>query len=90
MPLSLWLARNYPALKERSGASAALITEHGFAFWEAHGDLYRGWFQVEKGAADSGIFLIDASLAASELPATASGCRPCLPFTRRLVRRQAG
>jgi hypothetical protein len=75
MPLSLWLARNYPALKERSGAFAALMTEHGFAFWEAHGDLYRGWFQVERGAADSGISLIEASLAAYR----ASGNRQWLP-----------
>jgi predicted ATPase len=75
MPLSLWLARNYPALKERSGAFAALMTEHGFAFWEARGDLYRGWFQVERGAADSGISLIEASLAAYR----ASGNRQWLP-----------
>ena len=71
----LWFARNYPALKERSEAFTALMKEHSFAFWAAHSDLYRGWFHVEGGSADTGISLIEASLAAYR----ASGNRQWLP-----------
>jgi class 3 adenylate cyclase/predicted ATPase len=66
----LWLARNCPALKQHSEAFAAVMAAHGFAYWRAQSDVYRGWHWVEGGSTEKGLALLSESLAAHRASGT--------------------
>jgi predicted ATPase len=50
-------------LDERADELVAVATEHGFPFWGALGEIYRGWVRVKMGDVDEGIAPLRRSLS---------------------------
>jgi predicted ATPase len=59
----------------------AVASEHGFAYWAAHGRILQGWANAQRGEATTGIALIRDGMAASE----ATGTRVYTPFYLTLL-----
>ena len=91
------LCREPQALEPLAGELIALAGEHGLAFWQALGRVFRGNHLLEAGQADAGLAELGAGIAAlprherPPLPALRAGAAGrSLPPERRSRRRPAG
>ncbi|MBV8089984.1 MAG: hypothetical protein JO139_10510, partial [Alphaproteobacteria bacterium] len=74
-------ARDVATVYACSNDSAALATEHGFAYWAALGQIHQGWAGAPEGEATTGIARIRDGMAAVE----ATGARVTTPFYLTLL-----
>ncbi len=63
-------------MRSYAGMVVALSTEHGFPFWAAGGQIFKGWAVTCEGTADQGLELLQEGLSAWQ----ATGARLWLPI----------
>jgi predicted ATPase len=74
-------SRDVATVHARSNDCVTLATEHGFAYWAAHGQVLQGWADAKRGEATTGIARIRDGLAAYE----ATGARLSTPLFLTLL-----